>query len=316
MQPHRLSSTLKTTLQLSLGILIYIIALPIFTTWRLLLCLLLPTPLYTPALTHYNQTWTSLKSLSFMEPLVRYWTRIVALTLLLLQALLSLTLLTKSSLLFIPWLIHHMQNTSYNTQHHGPWLNNLLLHIIAFLATCAPFSSLLGTGVGVLYYARKVFVYGRFRKTMVRNPGGRGYYMPEKRKEGGHKEGGKTVLGCMANALQHLVHPHAVQVPFEEAMVSPVTTENVSPYGRLGYSEDVIFQQPGDIRVEMGDSAVRHVVVQKPEPVARFDSNPYTWHGVMSIWSSKKSGYDGRDVRRRNFEEEVEMEDRSCGEQV
>jgi len=143
-------------------------------------------------------------------------------------------------------------------------------------------------------------VYGRFQKRMIRNPGGRGYYLPEKKNksknkkgEEGHRNGGKAVMDSVANALQHFVHPHAVQVPCEE---------EGSPYGYPGCREDIILQQPAR--------------VQKPEPVARFDSNPYTWHGVMSIWSSNKSGYHGRDVRKTNFEDEMEMEDRSSRENV
>ncbi|KAA8617519.1 hypothetical protein PtrSN002B_002349 [Pyrenophora tritici-repentis] len=300
MQPQRLSTTLKPTLQLTLSILIYTFALPLFATWRTLLYLLLPTPLYAPALIHYTHTWNSLKSLSLMKPLVRYWTRVVALLFLLLQTIFSLTLLVKSSLFFIPWLASHINNTtSSEKQSHAARLNDLLFHITLFLASCAPFFSLLGTGVGILYYARKVWVYGRFQKRMVRNPGGRGYYMPEKKV----KEG-EGVMGSVANALQHLVHPQAVLV------------QGACEEGMEGYGVDIMFQQPGDASATGAQKEQSIAFVQKPEPAAKFDSNPYTWQGVMSIWSSKKSRYDGRDVRRRNFEEDMEMQDRAGGEQV
>ncbi|RMZ66996.1 hypothetical protein GMOD_00002392 [Pyrenophora seminiperda CCB06] len=314
MQPHRLGSALKLVLQLILSILIYIFALPFFLIWRLLLYLLFPTSLHAPFLATYTHTWMSLKSLSLMTPLIRYHTRIIALTLLLLQTFLSLALLVKSGFLFIPWLASHIPyNPSSKSESHAAWLNNLLLHSTAFLASCAPFFSLMGTGVGVLYYVRKVWVYGRFQKTMVRKTGGRGYYMPEKKRKV-EEGGGKTVLESMAGALQNLVHPHAVQVQVrseDEGIGDAVAQKDVSPYG---YSEEIIFQQPGDVAAVQQEQPV--VVVQKPEPVARFGSNPYTWHGVMSIWSANKSGYDGRDLRRRNFEDDIDMEDWSSREKV
>ena len=81
-----------------------------------------------------------------------------------------------------------------------------------------------------------------------------------------------------------------------------------------GIKPDVLFQQPEDGLASRAESASvpQAAVVREPEPVARkFDSNPYTLAGVMSIWSGQrdklKSGYDGRDVRRRNFEEDIEM---------
>ena len=133
--------------------------------------------------------------------------------------------------------------------------------------------------------------------------------MPEKKNknkngEEGHNNGRKTVMESVTNALQHLVHPHAVQVPCEEEgtgrQAAPPKEE--SPYGYPRCRGDIVFRQPAD--------------VQKPEPVARFDSNPYTWHGVMSIWSSNKSGYHGQNVRRRNFEDQMEMDDHSSREKV
>ncbi|KAI4713105.1 hypothetical protein J4E89_002083 [Alternaria sp. Ai002NY15] len=96
---------------------------------------------------------------------------------------------------------------------------------------------------------------------------------------------------------------------------APVREPEASPYGYPGYSEDILFEQPGDTAGGYQDTVQQTppVVVQPPAPAARFDKNPYTLAGIASIWTGQKEkmkgGYDGRDVRKQNFADDIEMAD-------
>ncbi|KAI4670438.1 uncharacterized protein J4E79_000719 [Alternaria viburni] len=79
--------------------------------------------------------------------------------------------------------------------------------------------------------------------------------------------------------------------------------------------EDILFEQPGDTAGGYQDPVQQTppVAVQPPAPAARFDKNPYTLAGIASIWTGQKEkmkgGYDGRDVRKQNFADDIEMAD-------
>ncbi|KNG48192.1 hypothetical protein DDE82_007138 [Stemphylium lycopersici] len=315
MEPHRLKNIFATTLKLLTGILIYFTILPFLLLWRLSLYTLLPFSAHAPALFHYTTTLTILHAHPLFSPLLRYRIRIVSSTLLLAQTIFSLAVLEKALVRFIPWCIAHFRAQHAHSS-ESEKRAEFLVHLGMLMMSCAPFFSTAGAGVSVLYYARKVWVYGRFEKKMVRLPGGRGYYMPEPatkgEEEGGGERGKKTVAETFASAARYVGEFHVPRLHHQHGQGH----QHGSQHGNTpsGTGSDVLFQQPGDglaLRAEPV-SAPQAAVVREPEPVARkFDSNPYTLAGVMSIWSRQrddlKSGYDGRDVRRRNFEEDIEM---------
>ncbi|KAI4607273.1 hypothetical protein J4E80_009667 [Alternaria sp. BMP 0032] len=89
----------------------------------------------------------------------------------------------------------------------------------------------------------------------------------------------------------------------------------IAYYMAKAASEDILFEQPGDTAGGYQDTVQQTppVVVQPPAPAARFDKNPYTLAGIASIWTGQKEkmkgGYDGRDVRKQNFADDIEMAD-------
>lgn len=183
--------------------------------------------------------------------------------LLLLQVFVSLALLAKSLVYFIPWLSRHLQKTQYEHDDEGAWRGELILHVAIFMLGCAPFCGTLGLGGGVVYYTGKVWMYGRCE--------GNTYAMRQFR---------------------------------------------LDPSYRYSQQEggNVVFQQPGNIRHgQREDGLVQPpAAVLAPQLTAeRARWNLRTFSGIKSTWRSEKgwwkSGYYERDVRRRNFEQDVEM---------
>ncbi|KAH6878237.1 hypothetical protein BKA58DRAFT_465942 [Alternaria rosae] len=349
MQHDRLINALTITVQILISLVLFAIVLPFFILWRAPISLLYftkkekeepknadqekerrqnrqadeeeeelkpdpPPDLHDRAFAPYTRQWTAFKSLPINNPLVTHWSRVACLSLLTIQTTLTLALLEKSLVYHIPWFVTHLSNTDYKTSKKKLWLNDLLLHVSWLLMTCAPIMGLLGVGLGVAYYTSKAVRYGRFSKGFVRKKGGRGYEDPDKAKEGKGKDGEangvrEAVMGVVDHVMHlnvhipqlHLPHPHLHDHhPHEQR--EPET----SPYGYPGYSEDILFEQPGD-------TAGAYQYTAQPAPAARFNKNPYTLAGIASIWTGQKEkmngGYDGRDVRKRNFAEDIEMAD-------
>ncbi|KAI4653614.1 hypothetical protein J4E93_001380 [Alternaria ventricosa] len=329
MQPDRLIKALTITIQILISLVLFAIVLPFFILWRAPISLLyftknekpqeknadqekerlqglpadheeeepkLPPPpdLHERALASYTERWTAFKSRPINKPLVTHWSRVACLSLLTIQTMLTLALLEKSLVYHIPWFVTHLSDTQYKTERKKLWLNDLLLHVAWLLMTCAPVVGLLGVGLGIAYYMSKAARYGKFKKGMERKKGGRGYEDPNKAREGEEKNG----------------EAHGVK----EAVMGAREPE-ASPYGYPGYSEDILFEQPGDKVGGYQDTVQQPppVVVQPLAPTARFDKNPYTLAGIASIWTGQKEkmkgGYDGRDVRKQNFADDIEMAD-------
>ena len=147
----------------------------------------------------------------------------------------------------------------------------------------------IGVGVSFLYYTRKVWKYDRFQKGMIRKPGGRGYYMPEKEK---------------LEQKQTLAPLEKVYVATADLgmKIRQRTAERLeaAPHGFAG---EVLFDAVHE---------PEPVVVKPPKPAVQFHS--FTQQGIQAIWTGwnnkPKGGYDGRDVRKKNFEKDVEMENR------
>jgi hypothetical protein len=293
-----------------------------------------PKDLHTRALVSYTKRWTAFKNLPINKPLVTHWSRVACLFLLTTQTAISLALLEKSLVYHIPWFVAHLSNTQYKTEKKRVWLNDLLLHICWLVMTCAPVSGLLGVGLGALYYTRKAIVYGKFQKDMVRKKGGRGYENPDDEKERNGKNGDTHgVKEAIMGVVEHVIHPnvHVLQLRLPHPHLPhphlhhhhhhdhphQARQPEVSPYVYSGYSEDILFEQPGDTGYGYQDmiQLPSSVTVQPPAPTARFDKNPYTLAGIASIWTGQKekltTGYDGRDARRQNFTEDIEMVDRT-----
>ncbi|KAI4955976.1 hypothetical protein J4E91_000186 [Alternaria rosae] len=280
-----------------------------------------PPDLHDRAFAPYTRQWTAFKNLPINKPLVTHWSRVACLSLLTIQTTLTLALLEKSLVYHIPWFVTHLSNTDYKTSKKKLWLNDLLLHVSWLLMTCAPITGLLGVGLGVAYYTSKAVRYGKFSKGFVRKKGGRGYEDPDKAKEGKGKDGeAHGVREAVMGVVDHVMHPHVPQLHLPHPYLHHHNQHEqrepeTSPYGYSGYSEDILFEQPGDTvgAYQHTIQQMPPVVVQPPAPTARFDRYPYTLAGIASIWTGQKEkmkgGYDGRDVRKQNFAEDIEMAD-------
>ncbi|EUC38338.1 hypothetical protein COCCADRAFT_83198 [Bipolaris zeicola 26-R-13] len=270
MTPHTLLTTPLKLLHLLTGLTLYISILPILLAWRLSLTLLHPFPLYTHALSHYQHHRTTLHTLPILHPIINHRIGITCTALLLAQATLAIALVEKSPMHFPPWLSAHAQRTEYKIEHEREWQSELLLCVSGFLIVCAPFCGTLGVGAGVLWYVREIWRCGGFDGEEV-----------DGRVEGKEEDG----FGGMKDLV----------LPFE-----------ISRCGELVASKEL-----GDMRdwEEVDISVPSPVVV--PVSQGRFKRNPYTLAGVMAIWGWRNDrvnrGYDGRDVRRRSFEEDVEI---------
>ncbi|KAG9189744.1 hypothetical protein G6011_06612 [Alternaria panax] len=266
------------------------------------------------AVEHFNKAWNKFRDCPINKPLVTYWSRIAVIILLVIQTSLSLALLEKSLVYHIPWFVAHLSNTQYKTTKKNEWGNDFLLHIAGLAITCAPFIGLIGVGVGIMYYMIKITKYGKFQKGARKKKGGRGYDNPkEKSRDGGGD--GHGVKEVIMGAVDHVVHPHLHLHPHAGHDLGQRQQE-ASSYGYPGYSEDILFEQPGDGSYGYDDVIQPPpAVIQSPEKMAWYDKNPYTLAGIASIWTGNeekmKKEYDGRDVRRRNFEEDFEMADRT-----
>jgi hypothetical protein len=175
-----------------------------------------------------------------------------------------------------------------------------------------------------MYYMVKITKYGKFKKGARKKKGGRGYDNPKEKCKDANEEGHKVkeaIMGVVDHVMHphlphpHLPHPHLHLHPHAGHEAGRIQPED-SPYGYPGCSEDIVFEQPGDGSYENHDFVQPPpVVIQPPEKTAWYDKNPYTLAGIASIWTGKeektKAGYDGRYVRRRNFEEDIEMANRA-----
>ncbi|KAF1939668.1 hypothetical protein EJ02DRAFT_408168 [Clathrospora elynae] len=319
MVSEMLIGTLHTTVHLLTSFLISFFTLPVFLIWRIALYMLLPIEkalqaffiptlaIYMPAHSNFLRCWQKVLAIPAMAPIVNYWVRIVCSTLLLIQIILALALFIKSCILFLPWFIKHFQNHDYKHEQKKLWWNDLLLHLAGFVVTCAPFASVFGVGMSILYYARKIWVYGRFQKKMRRKPGGRGYFMEEEEeKEKGMGKGAgksKTVETRVPRGMFNYPETRPEREAIQVNALEPMTV-----FHGFGVNDDGAFFDTEAVQEP------RSEIIQQPHPVARYRSNPYTWKGVSSIWGARdklKSGYDGRETRWIAFEGDMEMADRS-----
>jgi hypothetical protein len=322
----RLKQALPSILIFLTGLWLSIFILPFLLIWRALLCILytiektlqltlLPNlALYKPAQSQYQNCRAWLLKCPVMQPIIKYRIRIIC-SLLSLQATFALAILVKSCIWFIPWLIQHIQHRIHtDKQDKELWLSDLLFHTAVFALTCAPLMSLCGVAVAILYYARKVWKYGRFQKKMRRRPGGRGYWMdPKDNDEGQLARAAETGIEQHAEVVSPVkdldtgLRKGSAGVKDITPFVGPARDNN--PYvGGDKRGNEVLFD--AEVQVREPQAAVFH----RSDTASSYQSNPYTLGALTSVWGAKKdklrSGYDGRDVRRKNFEDEMEMCDR------
>jgi hypothetical protein len=248
-----------------------------------------------------SKHWTSLKQSKIMAPIVQRWSRIVITSFLLIYAVFACAVLEKSLVWFVPWLVNHYQNTTYKREHEKLWWNDLFLHLAGFMATCWPMWGCVGIGMSFIYYSRKAFKYNRFQKGMVRKPGGRGYYMPDKEELGGKGKGtGVEKTNDTIAPLERVYIPTTKQSDLDmELRQRAVQRLEATPHGYVG---EVLFDAA---------QAVPEVVQQCEPAKEKFQSSPFTQQGLAAIWGKRwKGGYDGRDVRKQAFQEDVEVENR------
>ncbi|EMD92806.1 hypothetical protein COCC4DRAFT_61419 [Bipolaris maydis ATCC 48331] len=284
MTPHTFISIPLKLLHLLTGLLLYMSTLPILLTWRLSLALLHPFPLYTRALSHYQHHRAALHTLPILQPIIKHRIGITCTALLLTQATLAVALVEKSLMHFSPWFSAHARKTEYKLEHDREWRSEIFLYVSGFLLICSPFCGTLGVGVGVLWYMREIWMYWGFDGEEVD-----GQFEEKEEVRLGVKSGEGDGFGVMED---------------------PVLPLEISRCGELVVSKDL-----GDVQdwKEVDISVPLPVMV--PASQERFKRNPYTLAGVMAIWgwgSDRASrGYDGRNVRRRNFEEDIEMDEGS-----
>lgn len=271
MTHHALITILLKLLYLFTGLFLYISTLPVLLVWRLSLALLYPFLLYTRALSHYQTHRSTLHTLSILQPTIKYRLGITCTTLLLTQATLTVALVEKSLMHFSSWFTAHAQRTEYKIEHEREWRSELLLYVSGFLLVCAPLCGTLGVGAGVLWYVREIWMCRSFDGEEI-----------DRQFEG---KGEGDEFGVMEGPV----------LPFEVSRCSGLVASK--DLGDMQDWEDVDISVPSPVVV--------------PASRERFKSNPYTLAGVMAIWDWGSDrvtrGYDGRDMRKKNFEEDIEM---------
>ncbi|KAF1847381.1 uncharacterized protein K460DRAFT_402741 [Cucurbitaria berberidis CBS 394.84] len=318
----RLLTTLTTVLRIFTGLIVSLFALPIFGIWRLLLLLLfsiqeilkllhIPTiAIYPLAYSYFSHCWQHFLKLRAPALVIKHWIRITALTLFIISTGLSFTIFVKSSMLFLPWLLNpKSKSNSYSHSHHKHKHNprtgtGILFYTTLYIATCAPLSSVFGVGVASFYYARKYWKYGKFEKNMRRKPGGRGYW----------RDPTDAADEAKAKGVEKLDRSLKVEVDQDQADVwrgsvgkDPTPRwDEAELYGGFSGTER---SGLGGVSEELGGFMRPQRAVTLPEPAASFASNHFTKNGVGSIWSTDKfkSGYDGRKIRKKAWDEDMEM---------
>lgn len=298
----RLLALLTDVPRLLTGLILCLFALPFFGIWRLFLLFLsslekplraLPMPtiaIYTPAHAHFIHHWEHFHNLPVLSLAKLHRNRILATLLVIISSGLAFALFVKTSILFVPWLLDNMHKRS-------PYARNaMLLHAAMYIATCAPLAFVFGVGAALFYYARKYWKYGKFEKNMRRKPGGRGYWAePMDKKRRGkrvHVDGKVLVEKKTLDSIQRA----------GDVGKDRTGRDEVKLYGGIG-EEEMVLRRP------------ERAMMLPGRPAASFESKKFTRDGVGSMWSNKtadkfKGGYDGRKVRRRAWEEDVEMSDR------
>jgi hypothetical protein len=114
-------------------------------------------------------------------------------------------------------------------------------------------------------------------------------------------ERGSEVMPSVG-ALDRGVGRGSAGIPDIGPFVEPLRDNG--PYG-WGDRKDneVLF----DVEVQVQEP--QRVVLQRSDTTSSYQSNPYTLGALTSVWGARRdkfrSGYDGRDVRKKNFEEEM-----------
>jgi hypothetical protein len=271
---------------------------------------LIPLPKLTPPpswpakhLSSLKKRWTAFKMWKIIAPIAQCWNRLVIITFIIIYAVFACVVTKRSIVWFVPWLVGHYQNVEYRRDYWALWWNDLLLHIAGFMVTSAPLWGCIGIGVAFLYYSRKVMKYDRYKKGMIRKPEGRGYYMPNEEK---YKANNKSFAGTRP--------PTETTVPLERVHIGTADRPDLDMELRqttVKWLETSPHRYDGEVLVD--PTQAQSEVVQLPKSAAKkFQSHAHTQKGIQAIWSGwndkSKGGYDGRNVRKKNFEEDLQME--------
>jgi hypothetical protein len=260
------------------------------------------------------------------KPPKNYKKYYICVSLLFLESAVAITIFTLSSRLYIVW--HHTTKRLQRT-------NDLLIHTMFFIATCAPLCAVLGVLVGALYYWRKRTKYGEYKVSMRRQ--GRGYWMDP------------------ADAEEARLWAEAKKINSEpRAVASLATTTAVAKHYSMSLSGSMMRGSTLSGSTLRGSTATTNTLDMGPERLAEpmqakskrvsFFNNPYGWvfkteepnepqrpepglsrsdtvrtcdndeitkKGVSDIWLGGlgKTGYTGRSVRKKNWDEEMEMDE-------
>jgi hypothetical protein len=125
--------------------------------------------------------------------------------------------------------------------------------------------------------------------------------MPDKEELGGKGKGtGVEKTNDTIAPLERVYIPTTKQSDLDmEIRQRTAERLEASPHGYVG---EVLFDAA---------QAVSEVVQQPGPAKETFERSPFTQQGLAAIWGKRwKSGYDGRDVKKQAFQEDVEMENR------
>lgn len=143
---------------------------------------------------------------------------------------------------------------------------------------------------------------------MRRKPGGRGYWADPTDKKGKNSNS----KGKESGAAEKVEVEVGAKTEGGKEKEDIVQQGGSVKHERPGWDEAKLYGGTGEA---VGEIRRPERAVTMRERAASFESNKFTKEGVGSIWSDKvadrfKGGYDGRKVRRRAWEDDV---DRSEG---
>ncbi|KAH9867945.1 hypothetical protein IAQ61_007250 [Plenodomus lingam] len=189
-------------------------------------------------------------------------------------------------MLFVPWVL---------CADHDVVKGEFKVRGILYLGCCAPLAWVVGVGVAVVYYARKVGRYGGFERRMRRRAGGKGYWIDLKdvEGEGGGKGDAVVVAGGDGDGTK-----------------VGIGGRDVGEQGTRWTGTTLVDEGRGTIS-RSGEDLGRVEGMQRPEVVGSRPGHAFAKMTASNLWKIKnrfQSGYEGWETRRTAWQaEEIEM---------
>ncbi|KAF2819274.1 hypothetical protein CC86DRAFT_362691 [Ophiobolus disseminans] len=221
-----------------------------------------------------------------------------------------------------------LYTTWYRTHRPLHRANDMSFHTSLFISSCAPLCTTLGFLAGTLHYKRKRAKFGKYDVRMRRQ--GRGYWIDptdaeDKSKELEAKKLNEHLKGGAGPLREEVVvktwHAH------RKTMLNPMNWGFGHHYGRgdeefLPTHLNAPASGPGHMSIlnpygwyhNKPSAPSKPPAVQRSDSLRTCDNDETTKKGVQSIWlkdklrESARNGYEGREKRRENWEEDVGKE--------